>query len=143
MSFVKRFTVLAVLAAAVSFFIPAVSFAAQADILGYVNAQAVMTRHPRYVQVQKQLSAFSDKKRKEAQAAIAKTKDTKKQQQIYQSKRLEVVNEESKLMTPLFKDIDNAIRSAASANKVSVVINKSAVFYGGKDLTKDVISRLK
>ena len=141
MSFVKKFAVLAVLAVAVSFFIPAVSFAA--DTLGYVNAQAVMTRHPRYAQVQKQLNAFSDKKRKEAEAAIAKTKDNKKQQQIYQSKRLEVVSEESKLMTPLFKDIDNAIHSAASANKITVVVNKSAVFYGGKDLTQDVVSRLK
>ena len=46
-------------------------------------------------------------------------------------------------MEPLFKDIDLAVRAVAAAKKITVVVDKSALFFGGVDITEDVILELK
>ena len=46
-------------------------------------------------------------------------------------------------MQPLFKDIDLAVRTVATAKKITVVVDKTAIFYGGTDITEDVIQELK
>ena len=51
--------------------------------------------------------------------------------------------EESKLMAPLFTDINLAIRTVANAKKITVVVDKDAVFYGGTDITDAVVAELK
>ncbi|MCD8391759.1 MAG: OmpH family outer membrane protein, partial [Cloacibacillus porcorum] len=48
-----------------------------------------------------------------------------------------------KLMEPLFKDINLAIRTVANQKKLTVVVDKEAVFYGGIDITDAVIAELK
>jgi outer membrane protein len=51
--------------------------------------------------------------------------------------------EEQKLMEPLFKDIDLAIRTVAKLKSITVVLDKGQVFFGGTDITEDVIQELK
>ncbi len=51
--------------------------------------------------------------------------------------------EEQKMMEPLFKDIDLAIRTVAKAKSITVVLDKGQVFFGGTDITEDVIQELK
>jgi outer membrane protein len=46
-------------------------------------------------------------------------------------------------MQSIFKDIDLAIRSVATAKKITVVVDKTALFYGGVDITDDVVQELK
>jgi outer membrane protein len=46
-------------------------------------------------------------------------------------------------MEPLFKDINLAIRTVANAKKITVVVDKGAVFFGGTDITAEVITELK
>ena len=84
-----------------------------------------------------------DKKQNEAKAAIDKEPDNNKKAQIFQNKKQEVAVEERKLMEPLFKDIDLAVRAVAAAKKITVVVDKSALFFGGVDITEDVILELK
>jgi outer membrane protein len=57
--------------------------------------------------------------------------------------RREIAEEEQKLMQPLFKDIDLAVRTVATAKQVTVVVDKTALFYGGVDITDDVVQELK
>ena len=113
------------------------------DIIGCVNPQKIMFQHPKFEQVQKQIKDMTDKKQKEAKASIDKESDDKKKAQIYQSKRQELAKEEAKLMEPLFKDINLAIRTVANAKKITVVVDKDAVFFGGTDITEAVITELK
>ena len=91
----------------------------------------------------KKRNLLTDKKQKEAKASIDKESDDKKKAQIYQSKRQELAKEEAKLMEPLFKDINLAIRTVANAKKITVVVDKDAVFFGGTDITEAVITELK
>jgi len=46
-------------------------------------------------------------------------------------------------MQPLFKDIDLAIRTVAKAKGLTIVLDKTQVFFGGMDITNDVIQELK
>ena len=84
-----------------------------------------MFQHPKFEQTQKQIKAVMDKKQNEAKAAIDKEKDNNKKAQIFQAKRQEAAVEEKKLMDPLFKDIDMAIRSVCKAKAVTVVVDKN------------------
>ncbi|MDO4988472.1 MAG: OmpH family outer membrane protein [Synergistes sp.] len=114
-----------------------------ADVIGTIEIQKAMFQHPKFEQVQKQLRSFSEKKQKEAQTAIEKESDDKKKAQIFQSKRMEVAKEEQKLMEPLEKDINLAIRTVAGQKKITVVVERTAVFFGGTDITDAVIAQLK
>ncbi len=111
--------------------------------IGVVEPQKVLSQHPKIAQVSKQVQAIVQKKQAEAKSAIEKEKDDKKKEEIYKTKRNEAATEEQKLMAPLFKDIDLAIRSVAKAKGLTMVISKAQVFVGGVDITEDVIQELK
>ena len=108
-----------------------------------IDPQKVMFQHPKFEQTQKQIKTVMEKKQNEAKAAIDKEKDNNKKAQIFQAKRQEAAVEEKKLMDPLFKDIDMAIRSVCKAKAVTVVVDRNAVFFGGLDITDDVVQELK
>ena len=86
---------------------------------------------------------MNEKKTKEAKEAIDKIADEQKKVQEYQNRRQDAAQEESKLMAPIFKDVELAIRKVANAKKVNVVVDENAVFYGGINITEDVITELK
>lgn len=141
MTFAKK----AVLGLAFAFVLAAMmaGTALAAEVIGCIEPQKVMFQHPKFEQVQKQVKDVLEKKQREAKAAIDKESDERKKSEIFNKKRQEAANEERKLMEPLFRDINVAIRTVANAKKITVVIDKTAVFYGGTNITDDVIRELK
>ncbi|MEG1799924.1 MAG: OmpH family outer membrane protein [Synergistaceae bacterium] len=137
----KKMIVVLMTACLFAFFAAGSAFAQ--DVIGCVNPQKIMFQHPKFESVQKQIKSITDKKQNEAKAAIDKEKDDKKKAAIYQSKRQELAKEEAKLMEPLFQDINLAIRTVANAKKITVVVDKDAVFFGGTDITDAVVTELK
>ena len=137
----RRITVCVLAVFFLSLYIAGAAFAQ--DVMGCVDPQKVMFQHPKFEQIQKQISDVTNKKQAEAKTAIDKETDDKKKAKIFQDKRTEAANEERKLMEPLFKDINLAIRTVANAKKITVVVDKGAVFFGGTDITADVITELK
>ena len=132
----RKIVSVSILAVVAALFMAGSAFAA--DVIGTISTQKIMFQHPKFEQVQKQLKDITASKQKEAQTAIDKESDDKKKAQIYQSKRQELAKEEQKLMEPLFKDINLAIRTVANQKKLTVVVDKEAVFYGGIDITDAV-----
>lgn len=114
-----------------------------ADTIGVLDPQKVLFQHPKFQEVQKQIKAMMEKKQAEAKAAIEKATDDKEKQKIFNTKRQEAAMEEQKLMQPLFKDIDLAIRTVAKTKGITIVLDKAQVFFGGVDITEDVIQNLK
>jgi outer membrane protein len=94
-------------------------------------------------QVKKQIQAVLEKKQQEAREAIAKEKDNGKKAEIYQTKQNEASQEEQKLMAPLLKDMDQAIRNVAKAKGLTIVIDVAQALMGGVDITSDVVAELK
>lgn len=113
------------------------------DKIGVIDPQKVLFQHPKFEQAQRQIKTVVEKKQAEAKDAIDKTSDNNEKQRIFETKRQEAAREEQKIMEPIFKDIDLAIRTVAKAKGVTVVLDKTQVFFGGADITEDVIQELK
>ncbi|EHM10239.1 outer membrane protein [Thermanaerovibrio velox DSM 12556] len=111
--------------------------------VGIMDPQKVLYLHPKFSQTQNQIKAMMDKKQSEMKAAIDKEKDNNKKAQIFEAKRSEAAQEEKKLMDPIFKDIDTAIRTVCKNKGITVVVDKNSVFFGGIDITDEVIQELK
>ena len=82
------------------------------------------------------------KKANEAKAAADKETDNAKKAQAVQAKRMEVAQEEQRLMAPIYRDCEQAVREVASRKKIVLVLDKFVVLIGGVDITQDVIQQL-
>lgn len=130
---------------AVSVFLIAVlaGIAAAQEKVGVIDPQRVLFQHPKFQEVQQRIKSVVEKKQQEAKSAIDQTADNQQKQQIFDKKRQEAAAEEQKMMEPLFKDIDLAIRTVAKAKALTIVLDKGQVFFGGMDITEDVVQELK
>ena len=118
------------------------AFAAE-DKLGFVDAQKVLLAHPKYAAAQKHMEDFVTKKTKETKDAVSKESDADKRMVMIDTARRESGQEEVRIMNPINTDINKAIEKAAKAKGVTVVLNKTLIYFGGVDLTDDVIKELK
>ena len=118
------------------------SFAAEEKV-GFVDDMAVLQQSAKFKQAQTQLEAISKKKSETAKLAFDKETDEKKKAQIVQNLQLDLRNEEGKLMNPVLKELNDTISTVAKAKGVTIVLNKALVYYGGIDITQDVITALK
>lgn len=119
------------------------SLALANEKIGVIEPQKILFQHPKFEQVTKRVQAVLEVKQNEAKAAIEKATDNKVKAEIYATKKQEAAAEEQTLMAPLFKEINLAIRTVAKAKGVTVVLDKAQVFFGGIDVTEDVIQQLK
>ena len=111
--------------------------------IGAIDSQKIIFQHPKFEGVTKRLQQISRTKENEMKLAVDKEPDQNKKAQIFNAKRNELAQEEQKLMQPIFKEAELAVRTVAKVKKVTVVIEKSAVYFGGIDITDDVIQELK
>ena len=130
------------LAIAALFAFGAISYAAD-DTVGYVDDMGVLQQFSKFQQAQKQLDELGKKKSNAAKAAFDKESDEKKKSTIVQNLQLEMREEEAKLMNPVLKEVNETIEKVAKQKGVTVVVNKALVYYGGIDLTQDVVNALK
>lgn len=137
----KKFVVL-LLAIAALFVAGAASYAAE-DVVGYVDDMEVLQQYSKFEQARKQLSDLGNKKSNAAKAAFDKETDEQKKNEIVQTLQLEMREEEAKIMTPILKEVNETIEKVAKQKGVTIVVNKALVYYGGTDLTQDVINALK
>jgi len=116
--------------------------AVAAEKIAIIDPQKVLFNHPKFQDTQKQIQAMMDKKQQETKMAMETAKGEEEQRRIFMQKRQEAAIEEQKMMEGLFKDIDMAIRVVAQAKGFTLVLDKNQVFFGGVDITNDVILEL-
>ncbi len=117
--------------------------ASKGAAIGIIDKQKVLTNHPKFAEVQKKIRNAYQSKKAEAEKAVKNVKDNKKRQQIIAQKEREFFQIQQKLMKPIISDIELAMRKVAKRLKLSVVLDKAVVLYGGRDITQDVIQELK
>ena len=141
MLFLRNFLVLSVTA---FLFVLAAGGAANAavDSVGVIDMYEVTNNHPKMNDAKAQLATISRQKETEAKAAADKESDPAKKAQIVQAKRMELAREEQKIMDPIFRDCQRAVREVAVNKKLTLVLNKSVVLIGGSDITQDVINKI-
>ena len=65
------------------------------------------------------------------------------EKQAYYQQTLERLQQNNTdLMEPVQKQVEDAVKAIAEAKGLSVVLNKDTVVYGGTDITQDVIKKL-
>jgi outer membrane protein len=138
----KKLAVLLLVAVLAIFSANSVASAADEKV-GFVDEMAVLQQFPKFKQAQQQIEAIGKKKSDTAKAAFDKETDEKKKANIVQSLQLEMREEEAKLMNPILKEINDTIAKVAKTKGVTIVLNKGLVYYGGIDLTNDVVTALK
>lgn len=120
-----------------------VGVAAAADKVGYIDDVRVLSQSEKYKKAQESLQKLGVTKTNEAKAAFDKEKDEKKKAQIVQNVQLELRGAENKMITPIYSEINGIIAKVAKAKGVTVVLNNKFVFFGGVDITEDVIKEMK
>ncbi|MBQ9881218.1 MAG: OmpH family outer membrane protein [Synergistes sp.] len=78
-----------------------------------------------------------------AKAEFDKETDEVKKRNIIEKLQTEMREEEAKLMNPVLKEVSDTVSKVAKQKGVTLVLNKLLVYYGGIDLTQDVINALK
>ena len=115
---------------------------ASTESVGIVDRGEILNNHPGLNQVRQQLANIARQKENEAKAAADKETDTAKKAQVVQAKRMELAQEEQKLMAPIYHDCEQAVREVAVKKKLTLVLDKFVVLIGGVDITQDVIQQL-
>ncbi|MCR5346319.1 MAG: OmpH family outer membrane protein [Fretibacterium sp.] len=115
---------------------------AGSDSVGVIDIDEVTMSHPKMKDIRQQMSKLAQQKENEAKTAADREKDNAKKAQIMQAKRMELVQEQQKIMEPIFKDCQQAVREVAAKKKLTLVLNKAFVLIGGIDITQDVIQQL-
>ena len=116
--------------------------AANIDSVGIVDRGEILNNHPGLEKARRQLADLARQKENEAKAAADKETDTAKKAQAVQAKRMELAQEEQKLMAPIYRDCEQAVREVAVKKKLTLVLDKFVVLIGGVDITQDVIQQL-
>ena len=94
----------------------------------YIDAEAEMQKA-----VQQAQQEFNEKS--------ANMSDEEKQA-YYQQTMERLQQQNTDLMEPVQKQVEEAVKAIAEAKGLSVVLNKDTVVYGGTDITQDVIKKL-
>lgn len=145
---IKTCFIVAVLALAFGL-VPSTAFAgapsapAAGDKIGVIDSQAVITQHPSFEAAMKELQTISKKKEDEARVAAEKEPDNAKKAQLVNAKRMELAQDEQRLMEPIFQDAQLAVRTVAKNKGLTVVLEKASVYVGGVDITEDVVQQIK
>ena len=120
----------------------AAAYAAE-DTVGYVDDMAVLRQFSKFQQAQKQLEELDKKKSNAAKAEFDKEKNEANKRNIIEKLQLEMREEEAKLMNPVLREVNDTVAKVAKQKGVTIVVNKVLVYYGGVDLTQDVVNALK
>ncbi len=118
-----------------------IASAASSVNVGKIDYNQVVRQHPDIQSVQEQLKAAFDEINKDFEEKSAGMTDQEKADYGRQCQQ-RLAQKEKEFMEPILKSVEDTIKKVADSKGLSVVIEASAVVYGGTDITQDVISRL-
>jgi outer membrane protein len=124
-------------------FFALVSLAGAADTAGVVDSQKLLFQHPEFDAVAKHLMEMSRQKGSEIRFVLDGETDPAKRAEILKAANREIEKTEERLMAPIRKDCEEAIAAVMRKRKITIVLKKDAAYFGGADITEDVIAQLK
>lgn len=114
---------------------------AASSAVGVVDYRQIGQQHPQLQSANAEMQQAVQDAQKEFETKSANMSDQEKNDYYQQTQeRLQQKNQE--LMEPIQKSIEDSVKKVAEAKGLSVVLEKSAVVYGGQDITQDVINKI-
>ena len=112
---------------------------AASDKIGFIDSVRILASHPRYEESQRYLDDFTEQKVNEARAAAEREPNEERRLQIIDEARFDSEMESVRVMNPITIDINRVIEVVAQSRGVTVVVERGLVYFGGIDLTEDVV----
>ena len=154
------------------FFVLACGVADAAESVGVVDSQKIMFQHPRFDEVSKILLFLSrplegnaiqilagerDPERREMimkystqvselammDRAMSAENDREKKAKLWGERQKKLSEIEAELMRPIMAECKRAIQAVMTRLKITVLVEETFVYYGGRNITEDVIQHLK
>lgn len=135
--FIHTFVATAALAAIVA---PG-AIAADLTDVGFMD-QAAVGSLPAFASANAQLAQYRSQVTSQYEAAMKSAKSDADRQRIQLEFQQKFADKQRELVGPIFTRAQMAIASVAGSKKLSVIVDKRIVVYGGQDVTKDVISAI-
>lgn len=135
--FISTFVATAVLAA----FVAPGAIAADLTDVGFMD-QAAVGSLPAFVRANAALAQYRGQITAQYEAAMKGAKSDADRQRVQIEFQQKFADKQRELVGPIFTRAQMAIASVAGNKKLSVVVDKRIVVYGGSDITKDVISAI-
>ena len=118
-----------------------IASAASSSSVGTIDYQQAMAAHPNVQNLQGQMeTAIADIKKEFDEKSAGMSDQEKADYYIQCQQRL--AQKQQELLAPIESAVQTAIKKVADKKGLAVVIDKSAVIYGGQEITADVIAEL-
>ncbi len=114
----------------------------QSFSIGYVEMPRALESHPRKASSERALQEFFQAKQREF-AERSKAMTAFQRQELDRQLQQQIVEKRNELLGGLDKEIRTAVEEAAKQAGLTIVLDRSAVLYGGTDLTESVIKIVK
>ncbi len=118
-----------------------IASAASSVNVGKVDREQILAQHPSLKDIQAQMNAAIAEVQKDFEEKSAGMTDQEKAD-YYRQCQQRLAQKQNELLDPIEKSVMDTIKKVADSKGLSVVIDNSAVVYGGTDITQDVISKL-
>ncbi len=118
-----------------------IASAASSSNVGVIDYGGAMRAHPDAKTIPEKLEAAFNEIQKDFEEKTAGKSDQEKAE-YFQQCQMRMAQKEQELMEPITQAVDAAIKKVADKKGLSVVIDKTVVYYGGQDITQDVITEL-
>jgi outer membrane protein len=118
------------------------AIAADLTDIGYLD-QSALANLPAFVSANQQLDAYRAQLNGQFENAMRSAHSDADKQRISMQFQQELSDRQNELVGPLYQRTQMAIADVASNKKLSIVVDKRIVIYGGTDITNDVISTVR
>lgn len=118
-----------------------IASAASSSNVGVIDMQQVMASHPERANANSQMETLQAEIEKEFNEKSAGMSDQEKADYAQQCQE-RVRKRYAELLESLVTSVETAAKKVADKKGIAVVIDKTAVIYGGQDITQDVIAEL-
>ena len=115
---------------------------AAAPAVGVVDFGLLVNRHPDTPKANETIKTEAEAAQKEFDAKAAGLGD-RERQDLRAELQQRVGQKQQELLKAIADKIDAAVREVAAAKGLTIVVQKSAVVYGGADITDDVLKKLR
>ncbi|MBE6074417.1 MAG: OmpH family outer membrane protein [Selenomonas ruminantium] len=109
--------------------------------VGIVDYNQIMSQHPQVQTANTEMQQAVQDAQKEFESKAANMNDQEKHD-YYQQTQQRLQQKQQELMEPIMKNVEESVKKVAEQKGLSVVLEKSAVVYGGTDITQDVVKQV-
>ncbi len=135
----KRLISILVATLAVTAFIAPAAIAADLTDVGYLD-QAQLGSLPVFVHANAELAQYQAQLQQQYKSQFNAAKTDADKQRIAMQYQQAMTDKQNELIGPVYARAQMAIANVADQKKLSIVVDKRIVVYGGQDITKDVIA---